>query len=36
MPKIIDTQTVRDRLGEIINQAYYRSDEFLGDCCVNG
>lgn len=29
MAKVVDTQTVRDRLGDIINQAHYRGDEFL-------
>jgi prevent-host-death family protein len=29
MAKVIDTQEVRDHLGDIINQAYYRGDEFL-------
>jgi prevent-host-death family protein len=29
MAKVIDTQTVRERLGDIINQAHYRGDEFL-------
>ena len=29
MAKVIDTQTVRDRLGDIINQSHYRGDEFL-------
>jgi len=29
MAKIVDTQMVRDHLGDIINQAHYRGDEFL-------
>lgn len=29
MAKLIDTQAVRERLGDIINQAHYRGDEFL-------
>lgn len=29
MAKLIDTQMVRDHLGDIINQAHYRGDEFL-------
>lgn len=29
MARVIDTQEVRDHLGDIINQAHYRGDEFL-------
>ena len=29
MAKLVDTQTVRESLGDIINQAHYRGAEFL-------